>query len=283
MTTPEHCLTDHTIVEWIAPNGERLRLSGAKDVDELGAWLDQDGIANAGFVDEKAMFDAAARQWGETYVGTTLDHAEFDVPLIVLGSDPGDFRRRVEHLQQLIRRDQVGWLATYTNDTGWRWVAARRGHLRSIEKIDPRKTSAAHFELMLIVELPIPQEAPDNDSWTNRTGTGRGQLALYPGPFRHAWPRFVLRGPGIFRIQYSGNDVPFPALVTGEEVLVNTDEARPIIRSSLRRNLHPLMKGRKFRKPIPADEVTAVQITVTGATASSEVYAEVPRYLEALL
>lgn len=266
-------LTDHTIVEWMAHDGRRLRLSGAKDTRELGAWLAGD-IDGAGYTDVKAIFEAAAREWGEEYVGETLDHAEWDVPIFILGADIGDFRRRVEDLKSLVRRDKPGWLMVYTNALGWRWVRARLGSLKPAYPLDPRKTSAAHFELTLIVERPIPREADHADSWKNTTGTGVGSVAIYPGPTWDGWPQFAFQGPGRLRLRYAGNDVDHPFdVLAGETILINTDQARPTIRSQTTgRNLWPLMKGARYEYPAPAGEVTRCDITVTGGNTDTELW-----------
>ncbi|QDP44134.1 minor tail protein [Gordonia phage JuJu] len=280
-------LTDHTIVEWISPKGERVRLSGAKKTapPELGAWLSTGGIDGIGHLDVKALFDAAARQWGEDYVGETLDHAELDVPLFILGANPDDFRRRVEHLRTLIRRHEVGWLAVYTNSTGWRWVAARLGYLKPTFPFDPSRTSAANYELMLIVEHPIPRAADHADSWKNTTNTGKGSVSIYPGPLWQAWPQFAFQGPGRLRLRYAGNDVDHPFTVLADEtILINTDEARPTIRSAKTgRNLWPLMKGRKYTHPVPEGEVTRVDITVTGGNTNTELWVICRQQYEGLL
>lgn len=278
-------LTDHTIVEWMSHTGERIRLSGAKPLDELGPWISSGGIEGIGHIDFKAIYDAAAREWGENYVGGTLDHAELDVPLFVLGADVGDFRRRVEQLKRLIRRDRQGWLLVYTNDTGWRWVGARLGHLKPVLPFDPRITRAADYELMLIIEHPLARVADHADSWQNTNGTGKGNIAIYPGPLWKAWPQFAFQGPGRLRLRYAGNDVDHPFQVLADEtILINTDEARPTIRSlKTGRNLWPLMKGARYEKPVPEDEVTRVEITVTGGNTNTELWVVCPQQYEGLL
>lgn len=276
-------LTDHTIVELISPHGERVRLSGAKGGDELGAWLDVSGPDGLGHVDIDDIFDAAARQWGETKVGETMNHAELDLPLFILGSSPDDFRRRREHFKTIVRRHELGWLATYSNAVGWRWVGVKLGELKPLVPFDPRITRGAKFEMTLIVEAPLAREADYADSWDNETGTGKGSLSLYPGPEWDAWPQFVIQGPGEVTLSYAGNKIIHPAANAGEQILVNTDEARPTVRSSTGRNLWPLMKGQKYRKPIPAGKVTTVQIEVKGGSRETQVYARCAWRHEGLL
>lgn len=280
-------LTDHVIIDWVAASGERIRLSGAKSATELGAWLAAGNIGDLGYTDLKALFDAAARQWGETWTGSTLDHAEWDLPLFILGTSPDDFRRRVEHVKRLCRNDVAGWLMVYTNALGWRWVRARRGSLKPTLEFDPRKTSAANFDLTLLVDVPVPRVADDNDSWSNKNGTGRGTLALYPGDTWDGWPQFTFRGPGALTLSFAGNQVTHPPVLANETMLVNTDEARPTVRAvtdaGVRRNLWPLMKGKKYRNPIPAGEVTRVDISVTGGNTNTALYAVVPQAVEGLL
>lgn len=281
-------LTDHTIIEWISPDGQRVRLSGAKSGDELGPWLSTGGIDGIGHVDIKAVFDAAARQWGEDIAGFTLDHAELDVPLFVLGSSPDDLRRRVDHLKTLIRRDRMGWLAVYTNALGWRWVGAKLGHLKPVFPYDPRITSAADYELMLLVEKPLARAADHADSWQNTARRGKGTIAVYPGPTWEAWPQFIFQGPGMLRLKYAGNNVRHPPVVTNEVILINTDEARPTVRArnlvtGKQRNLWPLMKGAKYRAPVPAGEVTRIDIEVIGGNASSELWVISAQQYEGLL
>lgn len=278
--------TDHTIVELISWRGERVRLSGAKPGTALGAWLNSSGPEGLGSVEIEAIFDAAARQWGETKVGETMNHGEIDLPIFILGDSPDDFRRRREQFASMLRRDRLGWLAIYTNATGWRWVGVKLGDFKPLVPYDPRITSAAKFEMMLIAEAPLARSADYADSWTNTARTGRGSVAVYPGPEWEAWPQFVIQGPGIVTLSYPGNKVthvPGQAIKAGEQVLVNTDEARPTIRSSAGRNLWPLMKGQKYRKPVPPGEVTTVQIEVTGGSAATAVYARCPWRHEGML
>ncbi|GAC71035.1 hypothetical protein [Gordonia soli] len=280
-------LTDHTIVEWVAHTGERMRWSGAKQTapPELGPWIDAEEMDGIGHVDIKALFSAAAREWGEEYIGGTLDHAELVLPMFILGADVDDFRRRVEHFKTQVRRERIGWLFVYTNVTGWRWVAARLGHFKPMYKIDPRKTRAAHFELMLIVEKPLARAADHAASWRNRTNTGRGSVPIYPGPLWQAWPQFAFRGPGRLRLRYAGNDVDHPfTVLANETILINTDEARPIIRSmTTGRNLWPLMKGARYSNPVPDGEVTRVDITVTGGNTNTELWVVSAQQYEGLL
>ena len=74
-----------------------------------------------------------------------------------------------------------------------------------------------------------------------------------------------------------------PKLTAAETMLINTDEARPTVRTTSGRNLWPLMKGAKYRYPAPADEVTRVDIEVTGGTAASELWVICPWQIEGLL
>ncbi|MCF8605157.1 phage tail family protein [Gordonia sp. HY442] len=269
-------LTDHTIVELISPEGHRVRISGAKPGTDLGAWLDTSGPDGLGSVEIDEIFDAAARQWGETKVGETMNHGEIDLPIFILGDSPDDFRRRREHFKTIVRRHELGWLAIYTNAHGWRWVGVKLGELKPAVPYDPRITRGAKFEMTLIVESPLARSADYSDSWFNDTGSGKGSVSLYPGPEWEAWPQFVIQGPGVVTIEYAGNKVthmPDAPIKAGEAVLVNTDEARPTVRSSAGRNLWPLMKGQKYRHPIPPGKVTRVTITVTGGTTETAVYA----------
>lgn len=278
-------LTDHTIIEWIAESGERVRLSGAKDTTALGPWLAQGDLADAlSDAEIKAIFEGAARQWGEDYVGDTMDHAEVDLPLFILGDSVDDFRRRVEHFKSVCRRDRQGWLAIYTNALGWRWIAARRGSLKATLPFDPRITRAASFDLTLIVERPIPRAADHADSWKNSGGTGVGSVAVYPGPAFEGWPQFAFQGPGRLKLSYAGNVVDHPfTLTAAETMLINTDQARPTVRLTSGRNLWPLMKGARYEKPVPADEVTRVDITVTGGSTSTELWVICPQQYEGML
>ncbi|AOE44368.1 minor tail protein [Gordonia phage Ghobes] len=282
-------LTTHTVVRYVSPDGEVLPLSGGPDAGKYQVWLGHDPVG-LGHVETKALFDAAARQWGEEYVGETVDHQELELPLFVLTDHTGvdGLRRRREWLKKLFPRDRVGWLCVYTNVTGWRWLATRRGSLKPVLGADPNARGGLELELVLLVENPLARVADSNDSWRNTELTGKGSLLLYPGPEYHGWPQFTVRGPGRFRFKYLDNDVLFDFNVLATEtLLVNTDEARPTVRgrtdAGVQRNLLPLVRGTKFRTPLPKDTPTRVDVTVTNGNANSAVYGVCAQQLEGLL
>lgn len=281
-------LTDHTIIEYISHTGARLRLSGAKPGTALGAWIEAGDLEGIAHIDLEAIFEGAARQWGQEYAGATLDHAELELPLFILGADVDDFRRRVDAFKQTVRRDRPGWLAVYTNATGWRWVGARLGSLKPALSYDPRITAAAHFELILLIEHPLARTADHIGRWSDLAGTGTGSIVAYPGPIWEAWPQFTFHGPGTLTLAYAGMDMPHPAITATEVMLINTDEARPTIRAfdettGKHRNLWPLMKGRKYTAPLPAGEVTRIDITVDKPGPATQLLVVCPQHHEGLL
>lgn len=274
-----------TIVQWISPDGRVLPLHGpaARDVF-LG-----EGVEGLGSVDVDSLFEAAARQHGETWVGYRLDHGEIELPVTVLAAGPEELRRRCDALEERFERFRPGWLASYSSARGWRWVQARRGSMRLDTGLDPHRGRFATYELLLTVESPLSREADDTAEWVNTAKSGKGQLHLYPGPGEWpGWPQFILRGPGRFRLRWAGNDVEFPMLSSGEWALVNTDEARPTLRGRDSQgrdtNLWPRMKpGVKIANPIRGREVTRVDISVSAGTAQSSAWGTVAVQREGLV
>lgn len=280
--------TGQTIVRYLSPSGPVLHLSGRPESGREGVWLGQ-GPDGLGSVEVAAIFEAAARQHGETYVGETMDHGELDLPIHILGDDPDDFRRKKAWVSNLFERRRVGWLVAYTSAEGWHWLAVRKLSLKPAYGTDPGPMRGATFDLLLAAESPLARQADDTGEWTNTAGSGRGQFALYPGPGEWpAWPQFILRGPGRFRLRWAGNDLEFPQLRADEWALVNTDEARPTIRGrdvqGVDRNLWPLMKpGAKVANPLPPREVSRVDVQVAGGNAQSSAWGTVAVRREGLV
>lgn len=280
--------TGQTLVRFISPSGPVLHLSGRPEGGREGAWLGT-GPDGLGSVDVDTLFEAAARQMGESYVGETMDHAELDLPIHILGDSPDDFRRKKVFVSNLFERHRVGWLASYTSVDGWHWLAVRKLSFEPAYATDPGPQRGATFDLLLAAETPLAREADDTDEWVNTSKSGRGQLHLYPGDSEWpGWAQFILRGPGVFRMRWAGNDVTFPMLNADEWAMVNTDEARPTLRGRDAQgrdtNLWPRMKpGVKIENPLPPREVTRVDITVTSGTAQTSAWGTVAVQREGLV
>lgn len=275
-------------MRYLSPSGPVLHLSGRPEAGREGVWLGQ-GPDGLGSVEVAAIFEAAARQHGQTYVGETMDHGELDLPIHILGDDPDDFRRKKARVADLFERRRVGWLCAYTPAEGWHWLGVRKLSFKPQYGQDPGPMRGATFDLLLAAESPLARQADDTGEWVNASGSGRGQFALYPGPGEWpAWPQFILRGPGRFRLRWAGNDLEFPLLRADEWALVNTDEARPTIRGrnaqGVDRNLWPEMKpGAKVEHPLPPREVSRVDVQVSGGSRQSSVWGTVAVQREGLV
>lgn len=274
-----------TVMQWVSPDGRVLPLHGPA---ALQVFLGE-GPEGLDGLDVDSLFESAARQHGETWVGYRLDHAEIELPITVMASNPEELRRRCDDVEARFERFRTGWLTSYSSSRGWRWVQARRGSLRLETALDPHRSRFATYELVLLVESPLTREADDTSEWVNKAGSGKGQLHLYPGRGEWAaWPQFILRGPGRFRLRWAGNDIEFPMLNADEWALVNTDEARPTIRGrdarGVDRNLWPLMKpGAKIEHPLRPREVNRVDVSVTGGSAQSSAWGTVAVQHEGLV
>ena len=269
-------LTKHTIVWYVSPDGVVVPLSGGPDAGRYGVWMGH-GPTGLGHVEVKAIFDAAARQWGEEYVGETVDHAELEIPVFILQDHTGidGLRMRREWFKRIVERRRVGWLMVYTNVTGWRWVAVRRGSIKPAIGADPAANGGLELDCVLIADQPLARVADSHDSWKNDQLTGQGSLLLEAGPEYHSWPQFVFRGPGTLRLRFQGNDVTHPPILADETLLINTDEARPTVRAvrdnGERRNLMPLLRGVKYTSPIPVGPASRVDFEITGGNANTEI------------
>ena len=264
-----------TIVYWISPDGVVTEIHGP-GARTFIMGMDPEGM---GSVEVENLFEAAARQQGETWVGHTMDHGEIDFPLHVLAVDETQLRQRMTWIESQFQRFKKGWLASYSATNGWRWVAARKSSMKPLVSRDPGRGAEITYEVVLVVESPLSREADDTDEWVNVSRSGRGQLHLYPGPSEWpSWPQFILRGPGRFRLRWAGNDVTFPDLRANEWCLVNTDESRPTIRvrddNGIERNAWPEMPpGQRIPNPIFGGQVTRVDVQVTGGNAQTGAFA----------
>lgn len=273
-----------TVVQWIAPDGAVTALHGPQ-AHGVVIGMGPEGFGPAEVDD---IFEAAARQHGETWVGYTLDHAEIDFPLHVLADSPQSLSLAKNRVERQFDRFRPGWLAFYSDTGGWRWVAARKQRMTPLVERDAGMRSEVTYELVLTVESPLAREADDTSEWVNRGGSGRGDLYLYPGDGEWpAWPQFVLRGPGVFRLRWAGNDMTLPRLNSDEWALFNTDQARTTLRSrdvdGVDRNLWPQMSpGARVEHPLPVRQVSRVDVQVTGGSAQSSAWATVPVQREGL-
>ena len=256
-----------TVVHWIAPSGRVLPIAGFGHGD---VWIGEgvDGLA----LPVNHIFEAGAREFGERVAGVTVDAAEYDFPLHVRAPDPEALRIRCREVEGLFERFRKGWLATYSPSRGWRFVSARRGEMALVTELDPHRSIHAAYEVTLIVESPLAREADRTSVWVNGSGSGRGQLHLYPGDGEWTtWAMFEVRGPGRVRLRWCGNDVELPRLAAGEWALVNSDEARPTIigrgADGVEKNLWPLMPpGQRIPFPLAKREVSRVDVSVTGGS-----------------
>lgn len=284
----EREVTTQTIVRYVSPDGFVVPLSGGPDSGKYNIWMGHEP-GDLAFVDVKAIFDAAARQIGEEYVGETIDHAELEIPLFILDDGQGidGIRLRREWFKRMCPRDRVGWLMVYTNVQGWRWVAVRRGYVKPAIQADPNTSGGLELDCMWIAEQPLARVADFADAWQNKNLTGKGSLILDAGPEYISWPQFTFRGPGTCTIRYLGNEVVHPKIAADETMLINTDEARPTVRAvtdaGVRRNLLPLIRGVKYRNPLPVGTPTRIDVEVTGGNANTTLYGVSSIRIEGLL
>jgi hypothetical protein len=280
-----------SILYYVSPDGVVLHLTGGREGGEHGFRLG-DGPDGLGHIDVETIFDPSPRGIGEHYLGATFPHGKIDLPIHVYGANPDQARRRREWLRELIQRDRQGWLCAYTNASGWRFVAVRRGSIKPAYTRDPAGTNGATLDVLLIADSPFARAADgDVPEWTNIAGKTdvSGSLSLYPGPEVEAWPAFVFTGPGVLRLVYAGNDVTLPEVLAGEYVLIDTTNgaqtlrARKVGSSERGRNLWPLMRGAGFEFPIPPATVTRAAFTIRKASRASKLWATVPRWQEGLL
>lgn len=288
---------DPTMLYYIAPTGEMLHLSGMKPLGQPGFWLGS-GPDGLGHVDVKAVWDAAAIDEGEDYVGYSVDHMELDLPIHILGTSNSDFQRRKEWLKSLMPRDRQGFLAAYQNALGWRWVATRLGSFKPAYGSDPANARGATFDTILLVDKPHARVANSTAEWKYE-GVPGGSLFLYPGDAVDGWPVLIFTGPGQLRLIYDGVDdarvtrsvdVTIPVSIgVGREVFIDTDMAHQTIRERASQSadrgvsLWQKMRNRYFPFPIRKGQVTRIRFEITGAGSGTRLWATVPRRHEGLL
>lgn len=266
-----------TLVWYRSPEGVTLHLSGRPEAGREGVWIGT-GPDGLGDVDVKPIFEASARQLGETYVGETVERQEIDLPIHILGDSPEGFRSKRRWVENTITRKRPGWLMAYTPTDGWLWLGVRKLSMKPAYNQDPGPMRGATFDLLLVAEQPFAREANHSAQWVNRSNSGRGEFHLYPGPTEwESWPQFILRGPGRFRLRWAGNDITFPTIRSDEWVLINTDETRPTIRSrdaqGIDRNLWPEMPpGTRIPNPLRPGEVNRIDVQVFGGNSQSSAW-----------
>ncbi|OZC80185.1 hypothetical protein CH274_13185 [Rhodococcus sp. 06-418-5] len=278
-----------SIIHYVSPGGIVIPLSGHGVIGEPGFWIGN-GPDGLGHIDVDSLFDSGALDEGEDYVGGVVDHAELDIPIHILGESNADFQRRKEFFKALIPRDRQGWLCAFTESTGWRMLATRRGSFKPAFGSDPAIARGATYDTVFIADKPHSRTKDDEDSWQNKTGAGSGVLYLYPGPEAPGWPKFVFTGPGRLRLMYEGMDVTIPVtLAAGREIFIDTDERVQTIRERAStsadrgRNLWGLMKAQHFPNPIPRGVVSRIRFQVAGASTQTKLWATVPQRHEGLL
>ncbi|WP_047888536.1 hypothetical protein [Rhodococcus sp. ARP2] len=275
-----------TIVYYVAPDGTVFFLSGGADAGTQGMWLGQ-GPEGLGDIEVAAIFDAAARDEGEDYVGSRIDHGQIDIPVHILGNTVDHARLLAKWFKSKVRRETQGYLCIYTNVQGWRSVAVRRGSMTPAIGFDPAITRGCTYDVMLLVDRPHARTADSTAKWSNSTLAGKGDLYLHPSDEVDGWPKFIFTGPGELRLMYADMDVTIPAAIVGEEILIDTDQVRPTLRATtingVKRNLWPLMRGKHFPNPCPADEVTRVKFEVKGGNANTALWGTLAQRHEGLL
>lgn len=280
---------DLTYVSWVTATGETIPLSGYQREGTAGVWLG--GAAkNLDRVEAKAIFDAAARQRGETFVAFTHDHAEIELPLFILGDSSYDLRLRRAHLKRAMHPDAPGWLVVATATTGIRWQQARRIDMTPAHTKDVDLSTGLHVDVVLAAEDPFAQTRPHQPQWQNTTGADTVTATLFtdPGPDQDSWPVITFVGPGKPRFRYGPVDFDLDIMIKpGEAVLIVTDQARPTIRGRMpdgtQRNLLPLLKGRKFTAPALRDQITRLDVTISGASAQTQLMVTTAQAWEGLM
>ena len=280
---------DVTWVSWVSPDGEQIPLSGYARDGDCGVWLGGEP-KNLSTVATKAIFEGGARQRGERWVGETMDHNEIDLPLFILGDSPTDLRLRREHLKLAMPTGREGWLVVGSSVTGLRWVAARRREMVPLFTKDVDLASGLRVDVVVSVDYPLSRTPNVDRQWNNTSGGSSvsGSVFIDPGPEFESWPEFTFLGPGRPRIRYQNVDFDLGFnVLAGEKVIIVTDQARPTVRGiaadGKRRNLLPLLKGKKFSAPVLPGDVVRVDFSVTGASAATALLASVPVSWEGLL
>lgn len=279
-----------TVLHYVSPDGVVLYLAGGPLAGtqgfELGAGPDK-----LGHVDVESFFEKSARGVGERHVGDDYSHSEIDLPIQVRGNSVDQYNRRRDWLRELMPRDRRGYLCSYTNSLGWRWLTTKRAAIRPALSRDPAGTNSQVFDCLLMAENPLARAADHVPAeWVNRSGAGTtgGQLWLYPGRELEAWPTFIFTGPGRLRLLYAGNDVTLPGVYADEIVRIDTTFGAQTLRAKTAaggpgRNLWPLMQGQQFAEPVPAGTVTRVGFSITGASSHTRLWATCPRWQEGLV
>lgn len=273
------------VLLWIAPDGRQLHLAGGPDQRREGVSLDE-GLDGVGTIDSSPAFEAAINQIGETIAGFEHGHGEVDLPITILGSNPGDMQAIREDLKRMFPLGTPGWLAVNTPVTGWRWLRCHRRSMKPGLAKSPYLTSTMHLDLVLIAEDPRAETAPITSQWRNSGHQDKGNLWVTGGDEWAAWPTFVIHGPGQVTLTMSGSKIHLPKLNTGERALMMTDPARSVLRSiaadGTSTNRWPDVEG-YLSQPIPAGEMTRVGIRVTDGNRDTAVLAHTRVHTEGLM
>lgn len=273
------------VVVWIAPDGRQLHLSGGAEERREGVSLDR-GLAGVSGLSATPAFQSAGKQVGETVTGWEFGHGEIDLPLTILGESRSHMVRTREVVKGMFSRDKPGWLCVYQPANGWRWTRCRLRSMIADVGSSPHLLGRVGLDIVLIAEDPRAETRPYSSQWRNSSGAGHGTLRLYPGPEWRGWPSFYIHGPGAVTLSVHGSTIELPHLAAGERCLLHSDPTVGVLRSvdadGRSTNRWPDVVG-YLEQPLPTDEVSRVDIRVTGGNTDTAVAARVRSYREGLL
>lgn len=290
-------MTD-TLVEYESWNGELFTLIGPGKGDR-GVWLADEDIEN--FVEGpiETIYNSHAFQRGASYGGDRIPPREIVVSFEILGTSSGSFEENYSEFRKALstRKNSKLWVETPNSR---RWLTVRlRENPRLVADRDPGRRQYARLVVTFIAADPYWYEPMETASWvsevdTTSTGTSSGVLPISNPTPEPIWVKYVVQAyaGAIYTLpDFSfGNDrhemavphasrvIDLPALLTGEHLLVDTDEATTQVESNLDTAVYARMDGKRFLYPIPAyTPVTDLPVMVKKAPAGVGVQVYMPR------
>lgn len=266
-------LSEETVIQWTGANGNRFRLAGPGAGDEGVIILP--GPKGLYFTDVAHAYSSSAmgtRTWRRAVPG--LSKIGFDVDISPIGK--GVSANHDRWLRSW-SSDELGWMSTFSTAMGW-WY--RRCRLTSVDfaGFDPLP-QGTQLAMDVVADSPYWYGFTQPGIWRAPTSSATrfvfGDIGAVNRGDSAAWAKYLLPGPGQWRISDSGSStgyVTMPRIEAGETLLVDTNEERPTVKTLDGRNRWAEVDGRFTQSfaPTVGDVIETREIGLLGGTADQK-------------
>ncbi|QCQ91723.1 hypothetical protein [Rhodococcus sp. SGAir0479] len=211
----------------------------------------------------------SARGDGARWLGAVMDPREFFLPVYVHEAFGRPFQVVNDGFWSDIDYIFESQLQVYTKTFGLRYIDIRLADQpRIADKMDPAFDRFVPYLVPVISGNSYWSGIEETREWSNGQSTER--LKIYNSGDRKAYPEWVVKGPGIFRIPDGDTVVTTPMLKAGEVALFHTDPSKRLAKSNMRPNLYGDMGAQRFRNAVPGRTWFSLKkLTVIAGNAAS--------------